>query len=396
MHQQKAFQPRAGRSVEPPTLRGRNEQHVLEIVQQHGPLARPELTRVSGLTHPTVAKAVETLLQRGLIDEIEPVSAKVGRPSRLVRMATKKAAVLGVVIDAERSCVVASGLDGQIHEERTRWFSTPETYAALLDAVECHCHELVNARGVRVHGVGISVPGLVNDRLRKIVFSPNVHMLDGHNPADDLKRRLRMNCLMVQETKALCLGERLYGAGLGIREFALLDVSTGMALGVVSDGRMLAGHSGMAGEIGHFTAVPDGIRCGCGNAGCMETVATDTALIRLMSAGTGRQLGRDEAVALLRQKPDRWRAELDEVTAYLAIAIAGVINIFNPAILFVHSGLLLSTTDQQTRLRELVSRRGLGAAVGDCDIRLTRSNKPQAAVAAVIHQLIHDWPQELQ
>ena len=98
-------------------------------------------------------------------------------------------------------------------------------------------------------------------------MSPNLHLLDGQRLAADLSNEIGLQCIGLQESHALCVGERRYGAARGMNDFAMLDVSTGLGLGIVSGGHLLTGNSGMAGELGHITVVPDGQRCGCGNRG---------------------------------------------------------------------------------------------------------------------------------
>jgi N-acetylglucosamine repressor len=373
--------------VESALLRRINERRLLEAIQRHGPSSRAALTRVSGLTAPTVSKAVDSLLKRRLVEELEPVEQGLGRPGRLVRMAAASACVVGVVIDVGTCCVVATGLDGTVTEERTVRFATPAGYPALLDAVERACRTLFHASAPVVHGIGLSVPGLVNDRLREVVFSPNLHLLDKHNPAHDLEKRLGVPCVLVQESDALVLGEWLYGDAQGLDDFAVLDAATGLGLGVMSGGRLLAGHSGMAGEVGHVTVVPDGTRCGCGNRGCLETLATDAALVRLIGDKRGRTIDLAEAAHLLDTRPGDFQHELRTVTEYLAIGIAAVINIFNPTTLFVHGTLLAGSPDRFARVLERVRQRTLTASLADCTIVATKSSKRQGAVAGIIHHL---------
>jgi predicted NBD/HSP70 family sugar kinase len=368
-------------------LRRINERRLLEAIQRHGPSSRAALTRVSGLTAPTVSKAVDALLKRGLVEELEPAEQALGRPGRLVRMAAASAAVLGVVIDAGTCCVVATGLDGVVTESRTIRFATPAGYPALLDAVEEACRSLRAAGAAVVHGVGVSVPGLVDERLREIVFSPNLHLLDKRNPARDLEARLGVPCVLVQESDALVLGERLFGDARDLDDFAVLDAANGLGLGVMSGGRLLAGHSGMAGEIGHVTVALDGIRCGCGNRGCLETLATDAAIVRLVGERLGRPVTLDDVSALLATRPADVEPELGTVGEYLAIAIAAVINIFNPGALFVHGVLLAGSRERFAHVLERVRQRTLTASLADCTIVATRSSKRQGAVAGIIHHL---------
>jgi len=354
------------------------------------------LTRVSGLTAPTVSKAVDSLLKRGFVEELDPLEPALGRPGRLVRMAADSAAVLGVVIDAQTCCVVAAGLDGTVSEPQTRRFTTPKSYAALLDALEQRCQDLLAGITGRVHGIGVSVPGLVNERLSEIVFSPNLHLLDKRNPARDLAERLGLECVLVQETDALCLGERLYGDARGLHDFAMLDVTTGLGLGVMTGGHVLAGHSGMAGEVGHITVAPDGIRCGCGNRGCLETLATDSALMRMLSEKLGHPLSLEAAAAAIDTRPGDFQHELRTATEYLAIAIAAVINIFNPTTLFVHGTLLVGSKERFARVLERVKQRTLTASLADCTILATRSSKRQAAIAGIMHHLTNAWAPSLR
>ncbi|MFM8708217.1 MAG: ROK family transcriptional regulator [Planctomycetia bacterium] len=377
--------------IESTLLRRINERRLLEAIQQHGPSSRATLTRVSGLTAPTVSKAVDSLLKRGFVEELDPVEPTVGRPGRLVRMAADSSAVLGVVIDVKICSVVAAGLDGRVAEEQTRRFPTPTSYVDLLDTLERNCRDLLAGIAGRVHGIGVSVPGLVNERLAEIVFCPNLHLLDKKNPARDLAERLGVDCLLLQETDALCLSERMYGGGRGLHDFALLDVSTGLGLGVMTGGQVLSGHSGMAGEMGHITVVPDGHRCGCGNRGCLETLATDSALVRMLSEKVGRQLSVDAASKLIDERPGDFQHELRMATEYLAIAIAAVINIFNPTTLFVHGTLLAGSAERFARVHERVKQRALTASLADCTILTTRSSKRQAAVAGIMHHLTDAW-----
>ena len=377
--------------VESALLRRINERRLLEVIQRSGPSSRASLTRISGLTAPTVSKAVESLLTRGLIEELDPVEPALGRPGRLVRMATSSAAVFGIVIDTDVCCVAAAGLDGLVCEEQTLRFATPATYADLVDRLEEHCRALLARTSATVRGIGVSVPGLVNQRLQQVVFCPNLHLLDKQNPARDLEARLGIECLLLHETDALCLSERTYGDAQGLEDFAVVDVARGVGLGVVMAGELLAGHSGLAGEIGHITVDPAGIRCGCGNRGCLETLATDAALVRLVQERTGTRLTIDETAAILDERAADFQHEIRTVTEHLAMAIAAVINIFNPTTVFVHGTLLVGRTDRFGQVLERVKQRSLTASLADCTIVPTKSSKRQGAVAGIMHRLTNAW-----
>ncbi len=144
---------------------------------------------------------------------------------------------------------------------------------------------------------------------------------------------------MIQDQHALCMAERHFGRAKGLDDFAILDVSSGVGMGVMSGGRLVRGHSGFAGEIGHITVAPKGRLCGCGNRGCLETVASDTALAWRVSRRLGRQIDIDELIRLVHSGELDPAEECKEVVGYLAIGLATVINVFNPSTLFIHGQL---------------------------------------------------------
>jgi N-acetylglucosamine repressor len=373
--------------AEPALLRRINQRSLLEVIRRSGPSSRAALARMSGLTPPTVSKVVESLLLQGIVEEFEQDRPLLGRPHKMVKMATTSAVVLGVVIDAGSSCVTQTGLDGQVNEEQTLRFQTPDTYERLLDELEQRCRTLLSRTNAKPRGVGVSVPGLVSERLEQVVFCPNLHLLDHRNPAGDLETRLGIECLLLHEPQALCLAERMYGIARDLDNFAMLDVTQGLGLGVVVGGMILTGNSGMAGEIGHITADPTGIRCGCGNRGCLETLATDAALMRMMQDRIKAPLTLAGAASLLDEQGDDFESEIQAVAGYLAIAIAAVINTFNPTTVFVHGKLLVENKDRFDRVVDGVRQRTLMPLLAECTIVPTRSSKRQGAIAGIMHWL---------
>lgn len=378
----KVLSPRANM----PLLRRLNERRILDAILAHGPLSRTALRQVATMTGPTVTRAADSLLRAGLLEELasEQVPGRLGRPERRLRLASRATEVIGVVIDARRCTVVPAGLDGRHSEASTIRFPTPDSYAELVAMLERICRDLGSAG---LHGIGISVPGLISNRLDEVVFSPNLHLLDRHSPARDLEQRLGVPCRMFQESHALCLGESMFGAAIGLSDFAMLDVSTGLGLGVMSGGQLLTGASGLAGELGHVRIDPQGVRCGCGNRGCLETLATDSALARLVSEAIGRSVTAEDAITGLRSGEIEAAAAVDRVIDSLALAVSTVVNIFNPTTLFVHGGLFEAAADVFPRLLDRVKHAALTPSLADCRIVRARGSKRTAALASIIEHV---------
>jgi N-acetylglucosamine repressor len=382
--------------VEPALLRRINERRLLEYLQISGPSSRARLRKISGLTAPTVSKVVDSLLEQGLLEEIDPVRPAMGRPGRLVRMASASALVLGVLVDADRCTIVVAGLDGRIDDVRTRHIATPATYEDLIEALDRECRVALAGLAGAPQGIGVVVDGLINDRAQQIACCANLHILDRRNPARDLESRIGVRCRLLKGTSALCLSERACSDAAGRDDFCVFDITTGIGLGIMTGGTLVAGHSGMAGEIGHVVVDPGGALCGCGNRGCLETLATDSALVRLVSAKVGKGLAPTDVGRLLDEQPADFAAEIETVANRLALAASMAINILNPARLLIHSRLFLVSDARFEAVRAALDRLGLAASVADCRVERTRSSKEQAAIAGIIHEITQTWAPTLR
>jgi N-acetylglucosamine repressor len=230
----------------------------------------------------------------------------------------------------------------------------------------------------------------VQRREGKAVFSPNLHQTDGRFPARDLKERLRLPTAILHETDALCLAERSYGGARGFQDYVVIDCVEGLGLGAVIKGDLLEGHQGFAGELGHVAVDPDhGPQCGCGNRGCLETLATDAALARRLATRLGRTLTIDDALTLVREGTGPAAEEAERALDALSIGLASVINIFNPAAVFVHAKLLDVDNSKLEQLTRLTRRRALAPSADACLVYRARSTKLQGAVAGFIDHLFN-------
>lgn len=364
-----------------------NERQVLRTLQQRGALSRAEVARMSGMSAPTASKAVEALLKAGFLEEGEAEETPRGRPSKKLWLARQTTQVLGLVVDAERCRVVAAGIDGTLHAEHYREFLTPPTYDDLIANGLYFCRELMDRDGVQTVGLAICLPGLVDYRRGRSILSPNVPVTNEHAPAQDLSARLGIEAVIIQESHALCLGERHFGNARNRDDFAMLDITTGIGLSVMSGGRLLTGHSGLAGEIGHITVELDGRQCGCGNHGCLETVASDAGLAWAVGQKLGRKVSVDEVIAMILNEENAIAPEVTRTLRYLAVGLSAVINLFNPSTLFVHSRLIAASEPLFARLVDETCHRTLPPSFTDCEIVLAQSSKRQGAIAAIIEHL---------
>jgi glucokinase len=183
-------------------------------------------------------------------------------------------------------------------------------------------------------GIGAGVPGNIDMAKGVIVGWGNMPIFNGYAMRDELSKRLGARVILENDANAASLGEQWMGAGRGVDDLVLLTLGTGIGGGIIVGGRILHGHVGMAGELGHITISPNGNPCGCGNRGCVEKHASATAISAMARLlGLGHDVTAEQVYNLARNvnEPgsDRAREIFRVMGEALGIALAALINIFN-------------------------------------------------------------------
>lgn len=131
-----------------------------------------------------------------------------------------------------------------------------------------------------IEAVGVCAAGFVDKQRATVVFAPNLAWRD-EPLRDRLQRELDLPVVVENDANAAAWGEFTFGAGEDVEDLLLLTVGTGVGGGIVIDGELLRGGFGMGAEVGHIRMVPGGVRCGCGNLGCLESYGSGSALVRV-------------------------------------------------------------------------------------------------------------------
>ena len=373
--------------IQPKLLSRLNERQVLRVIQQHGPSTRAEMTKHIGVTFPTAAKAVAALLESRLLEEYEEAGVGRGRPAKRLRLASETAQVLGVALDADTSSVAAAGFDGVLRRETVTRFATPSNYNELLTQLAKMLNDRIRDKDIATHGVGISLPGLIDDRKQQVLFSANLSLLNGQNFAQDLSEATRTECVMLRDSHALCLSERLHGGAKHLENFVMLDLCVGVGMGIMVNGQFIAGQNGFAGEIGHSPVVANGKLCHCGNKGCLETVASQWALVERVGERLGHAVTMDDIVDLVRQGNSVAKSELRRLCKYLALGVSHAINTFNPGRIFIYGRVFQDFPKLLDLLIEQTRRTSLRPAFAACQISRAGTTPLEGAIAGIISYL---------
>jgi len=172
-----------------------------------------------------------------------------------------------------------------------------------------------------IESVGVGMPGVLDPAAGMTRFIPNIPgNWDGVYVTDEVGRAVGSRCRLINDARAFALAEHGLGAGRGATSMLGITLGTGVGGGLILDGRLHLGYQGTAGEFGHQTILPDGPRCGCGNRGCLETLARADAI-----ASACGQPSVEEAVAAARAGDLRAQEGLRDAGRYLGIGVSNVV-----------------------------------------------------------------------
>src|SRR4051812_22172111 len=204
----------------------------------------------------------------------------------------------------------------------------------------------------KLAGIGVGVPGIIDMRTGMLRESPNLPGWHDYPVRKEIEKRLNAPVILENDANAAALGESWLGAARDHESMCMLTLGTGVGGGVVLEGDVWRGMTGMAGELGHITVDPNGPPCGCGSRGCVEQYASATAITRMakeaIANGSAPELERaahgnvefsaKSVHQMAVQGDEPARAIFRKVGWALGIVIADLANIFNASMYVIGGG----------------------------------------------------------
>jgi predicted NBD/HSP70 family sugar kinase len=351
---------------------------IFVTVLTRGPIARNAIAQRLGLSPATVSKAVRPMVDAGYLTESgmsgeDTAQARPGRPLVPLRVVAEREYVVGLKLAADHISGVAVDLLANVRataEAPLPGHDITQAVAAMTGLVETLRAEVTRLGG-QVTRLGVGLGGHVDTRRGLVRYAPFLEWRDVPL-AELLTAATGLPVVVENDVNSLTVAEQWFGAGVDVPSFAVVTIGVGVGCGFVVDGSLVHGAAGLAGEIGHVPILPDGPKCPrCGNRGCVESVASEEAILHRVRAACGDpHLDITAAAALARDNHAGAAAAFTDAGDALGRALAIVANLLNPHRI-VLSGEGLSASDLfESAARESFTRHAFGVAV-DADL-LTR------------------------
>lgn len=329
-----------------------NDGQVVNIIRRYGPVSRVEIAKLTGLTPPTVTNITNKLLDLGLIMEYMIGESSGGRRPLLLKINPKIGWIIIVHVRSRQIFAYLVDPEFQIHyhhSENTTGMEKEIILELTLEMIaKCQL-----AAVQPVSAVGVVACGPVRSQEGILVFSPNIGWKNV--PLKYMvEERFRLPTFIENDCRALANGEYRYGSLKDSDSMILLKVSHGIGSGIMLNGNLYRGINDSAGEIGHTTIDVNGPQCSCGNYGCLEALASENALVKMvikaLKEGQPSKINQLVEGDLTKVTPDEiYQAAslgddvairmLGRVARYLGIGIANLVNTFNPQLVVVSGGI---------------------------------------------------------
>jgi len=283
--------------------------------------------------------------------------------------------VLALDLGGTQFRVALATAQGEIVGRVAHRVESPDDPDKMIELMGEVVHGLLSSeRHERILGMGIAVAGLVVPSTGTLLTSPNLQAWYNTPLKETWERKLGLPVWVGNDASLAALGEWRFGAGRGVDDLVYITVSTGVGSGVITGGRLLEGSQGFAPEIGHMTIDIHGQRCRCGNVGCLETLASGTAIARIaaerlragerssiadMASGDGGELTARLVAQAACSGDALAKAIIEEAAVNLAVGVVNMVHLFNPKLVIIGGGVSMSGDLLFGPVRRVVAERSM-------------------------------------
>ena len=371
------------------TMRGALRQCII-----NGSSSIAAFSRVLNISVPTATKIVADLIDSGFLLEEGKLGTAGGRKPSIFGLNSSAGYFLGVDVARQHFHIAVTDFRGQ-----EVMFIQDIAFVLEANAQSFHnmC-ELIKAEVTRagipwtkILGAGISLSGRVNPEKG---YSFSYFLSDELPIKDQFEKELKLPVSLENDSRAMTYGEYLSLGADSDPDMIFINVSFGLGMGIITDGRLYYGRSGFSGEIGHFPLLNNDILCRCGKVGCLETGASGLALQRIITEKlkSGRrsslsprykekgELDLDDILKAVEEEDVLAIEGVEQIGETLGKGIAGIINIFNPGLVVIGGRLTVGKDYLMLPVKTAVNKYSLSKVSKDTKLRFSRLGRKAASI----------------
>jgi len=372
---------------------------ITAAVRMFGPLSRVELHRLTHWRPSTISTLVRELLEEGRLREAGTSNNPLGRKQVLLKINESYGFILGIELDSERVIAATMDLTPQILTMVTQSARLDAGVEGLLNQLRDCADHLIHkqkATGQQLLGIAFADTGLVDTKNGVSVSSSLTEFWQNVPLRKLFEEEFQVAFLLESNTRAKTVAERVLGAGEMADDMAYIDYGVGIGAGIFTAGRLLRGSCDSAGELGHTQVAENGPSCKCGSFGCLEAVASGAAIASrakkaMREGASSKALGLAGEIDKVNGRTVLEAARLgdklctslvEDAENYLGLAIANLVNLFNPSVVVLGKRFELAGPALTDRIARIVKRQALPHSTENLVFRVGKFGDDAAVLGA--------------
>ena len=317
-------------------LRQSNQQRIITSLVSGGPSTQAEISRNTGLSNATVSNIVKALAERGIVSTAPTTSS--GRRALSVSLSGENGAVaVGIDFGRRHVRVLIAGLDYQVIASEAVALPLGHSASVALDAAAGLLESVLESSGVSpslVLGIGVGIPGPIDRRSETVIEGAILPEWVGITHSQ-IEARLIYPVYIDNDANLGALAEVTWGPHSGTDNLVFVKIGTGIGAGLILNGLPFSGNIGVTGEIGHTPVHDHGLLCRCGNRGCLETVASTTVMIELLSRTSPTTVATTDIVRAALAGDYATLRIIEDAGLAVGRSVAAIVNLVNPGIVVI-------------------------------------------------------------
>jgi predicted NBD/HSP70 family sugar kinase len=344
------------------TARDINRRIVLNLVRKHQPISRADLTRYSGLQRSTVSVITEQLIEERWLREGAVRQLPRGRKPKFLHLNGNRGGIIGVDLRPLTTTIALAGLDSRFLMQES--MPTDKDPHQFIDQLSNRICDLMKSHpDITYEGIGVALPGRADLLSQRLIFAPNLGWrdLDIKTP---LERATGLPVELDNDANACALAEAWNGQHDGASDLLAVAVTEGIGVGMVLNGQLVRGPAGVAGEFGHVVLSEDGPQCNCGNRGCWEAFASNSAAVSYYMQATPNRSSAifhapsfQDIISLAERGDVRAGEAIDKMAHYLGVGIAMLVMGIAPDVIVLFGEITQAWNRVEPIIQDMVKSR---------------------------------------
>lgn len=376
-------------SVFPDNLNDRNsiiKQKILELCINGGDYSMADLARELGISIPTITKLVGELIDGGWLEDLGKKGSSGGRRPSIYGLNSEAGYFAGVDLERSHANVTVMDFKGRTvawHESVPFTFQNTEESCKELGDLIRNIFKKDELDGGKLLSCGIDLSGRVNTASG---YSFTYFISEDKPLSSIIEDCLGVPVAIDNDSRAMTYGEYFGGVVNGEKNILFINASWGLGMGMILNGDLFYGNSGYSGEIGHFPMLDNNLICRCGKVGCLETGASGSALLRIVTErlAQGRSsiltekyskekdISLEDVLEAIREEDIVVIEAMEEVGMNLGRGIAGLINLLNPELVVIGGKLIVGGDYLMLPVRAAIRKHSLNMVSKDTTLKFSR------------------------